>query len=281
MAAPKSPRGRRLLIGFAVTIGVLGVVLSGLWAFQRKLIFLPDADDPGPAAQYFATGQDVSFVTDDGLTLSALLVRPPGKDSATAVLLAPGNAGNRAGRAGLITELTERGFTVLALDYRGYGGNPGSPSEEGLAADARAAAQFLAGNGFPLTRTIYLGESLGCAVVARLAQTHPPAGILLRSPFTSLVDTAKVHYPFLPVSWLLRDRFTVTERIAGLQVPLTVVYGTADTIVPPEQSAAVADTAPTLHERLVLDGVGHNDPEMFGAPIADAVLRLPAAPNRG
>ncbi len=103
-----------------------------------------------------------------------------------AVLVAPGNAGNREGRAGLAEELSRRGLAVLLMDYRGYGGNPGSPSEDGLAADADAAAEALKELGYPAQRTIYFGESLGTGVVAALQSRHPPAGMVLRSPFTDL-----------------------------------------------------------------------------------------------
>ena len=81
-----------------------------------------------------------------------------------------------------------------------------------------------------------MGESLGGAVVTRLAPDHPPAGLLLRSPFTELAAVAQRHFPFLPVRWLLRDRFPVADLTVGIDVPTTVVYGTADTLVPPELS---------------------------------------------
>ena len=78
-------------------------------------------------------------------------------------------------------------------------------------------------------------------MVTELAVEHPPAGLLLRSPFTELADTAAEHYPFLPVRLLLKDRFPVVEHVRRIQVPTTVVYGSADSVVPPEQSRAVAD----------------------------------------
>ena len=137
-----------------------------------------------------------------------------------AVLVAPGNGGNREGRAGLAEELSERGLAVLLMDYRGYGGNPGSPSEEGLAADAFAAAEALEALGYPPERTIYFGESLGTGVVAAFQVRRPPAGMVLRSPFTELADVGAHHYPFLPVRLLLAGpvpgrRASVVEPGAG------------------------------------------------------------------
>ena len=117
-------------------------------------------------------------------------------------------ATGRAGRT-LAERLSRRGLAVLLMDYRGYGGNPGSPSEEGLAADADAAAEALEELGYPAERTIYFGESLGTGVVAALQAKRPPAGVVLRSPFTELADVGAHHYPWLPVRTLLRDQFPV------------------------------------------------------------------------
>lgn len=260
----------------AIVVVLLVVVVLGLfWTFQRSLIFLPDRAAPPPVADVLPGGREVTLRTDDGLDLTAwLLPAAAAEDRRMAVLYAPGNGGNRAGRTGIVQELAARGFTVLLLDYRGYGGNPGSPSEEGLAADAVAAVRALTEEGFPPERTIYVGESLGTGVVARLHAEHPPAGVVLRSPFTELAAVGRHHYPFLPVSLLLRDRFPVVEHLSGSPVPVTVVRGTADSVVPTGLSAEVAAAAGNLVEEVVLDGVDHNDPQMFGAPLADAVARL-------
>lgn len=223
-------------------------------------------------------GRELTLQATDGLELTAwFLPAMPATDRDLAVLLAPGNGGHRQGRAGIARDLSDRGFAVLLLDYRGFGGNPGSPTEEGLAADAEAGVRALADEGFPPEQTLYVGESLGGGVVAALQVEHPPAGMLLRSPFTELADVASHHYPFLPVGLLLRDRFPVTEHLAESDVPVTVLRGTADSVVPTELSAEVAEVARsrgTLVEEVVLEGVDHNDREMFGAPVADAVVRL-------
>jgi fermentation-respiration switch protein FrsA (DUF1100 family) len=160
------------------------------------------------------------------------------------------------------------------MDYRGYAGNPGSPSEAGLSADADAAVVALRELGYPAARTIYLGESLGTGVVAALAQRQPPAGVVLRSPFTELADVATHHYPWLPVRPLLRDRFPVAPLVASSEVPTVVVSGSGDTIVPAELSARVADAAGVLAAEVVLEGADHNDPVMLGPAVADAVARL-------
>ncbi len=259
----------------AVLVGMLGVVVGGFAALQRRLIYFPDPADVPPAASALPGGRDVTLRTADGLELGAWFAPPP-TDSGRelAVLLAPGNGGNRAGRAGLAELLREQGLAVLVVDYRGYGGNPGEPSEEGLARDADAAVAALGELGYPPERVVYLGESLGTGVVTALAERTPPAGMVLRSPFTDLAAVGAHHYPWLPVRLLLRDRFPVVEHVRDSDVPLVVVYGTADSVVPPGLSAQVADEAPGLVDRVVLSGVDHNDAEMFGAPVVGAVLRV-------
>ena len=162
-----------------------------------------------------------------------------------------GTAGIVVLRAPLARALHAEGVSVLLFDYRGYGGNPGSPTEEGLAMDVRAAHRFL------------------------VDDADIPAGLILRSPFVDLPSVAAVHYPFLPTGVLLRDRFPLAERIARLDVPTTVVYGTADTIVPPGQSRAVADAAAHLVRAVEVPGADHNDPVLLdGADVVRAVLDL-------
>jgi uncharacterized protein len=263
---------RRVLLVLALLVGT---VVTMLWALQRQLIYFPDPTPVPPAGAVITGARDVTLHTADGLELGAWFVpADPREDTGMAVLLAPGNGGNRAGRAELAEELSRRGLAVLVMDYRGYGGNAGSPSEDGLAADADAAADALEELGYAGHRTIYFGESLGSAVVAALQARRAPAAMVLRSPFTELADVGRHHYPWLPVRVLLRDRFPVVDHLAGSDVPVTVIYGQRDSVVPSGLSARVADQAPALAERVVLADADHNDPVMFGPPVADAVERL-------
>jgi fermentation-respiration switch protein FrsA (DUF1100 family) len=175
-----------------------------------------------------------------------------------------GNAGNRAHRGPLAAALQRHGLQVFLVDYRGYGGNPGTPTESGLAKDSRAARAYL--NGRPdidRSRIVYFGESLGTAVAIDLAAEHPPAALVLRSPFTSMADVAQHHYPFLPVHLLLRDRFAAIDQIRRLQVPLLVIAGGRDRIVPIESSRRLYDAAVASKTFLVLPGADHNDYELL------------------
>ncbi|WP_447009273.1 alpha/beta hydrolase [Saccharothrix hoggarensis] len=245
------------------------VVGGGAFAFQRKLVFLPSGGPVGDASAVLPGGRDVTLVTVDGLRLTAWHFAVP--SARAAVLVAPGNAGNRALRAPLARALTARGLSVLLLDYRGYGGNPGDPTEAGLALDVRAAREFLVRDAaVPPDRLVYFGESLGSAVVAELAVEHPPAALVLRSPFVDLAAVGRVHYPFLPVRWLLLDEFATAAHVARVRAPVTVVHGTSDTIVPPDQSRAVASAAGA---RVVeVAGADHNDRALLDGPeLVDAI----------
>ncbi|PZA19650.1 alpha/beta hydrolase [Modestobacter versicolor] len=260
-----------------VVVLVLAVLVGLLWAFQRRLVYLPDAGPVPAAADAVPGARDVELTTSDGLTLGAWFVPGATADVPT-VLVANGNGGHRGMRAPLARALSAAGLAVLLFDYRGYGGNPGSPSEEGLARDARAARSWLLEDaGVPPGRLLYLGESLGCAVVTGLAVEHPPAGLVLRSPFVDLAAVGGEHYPFLPVRLLLRDRYPVAEQVARVQVPTTVVVGSRDSIVPPAQSRQVADAAARLHRLVEVPGADHNDAVLLdGRALVDAVLELAA-----
>jgi uncharacterized protein len=259
-----------------VALGVIVVLLGLLWALQRRLIYLPDSAAVPPAAEVIESARDVTLVTSDGLELGGWYVRPTGPDREVTVLVANGNGGDRADRAPLASALADAGFAVLLFDYRGYGGNPGQPTEQGLARDVRAAYRFLVdGLGVPAARMLYFGESLGTGVVSELATEHPPAGLLLRSPFVDLASVGQHHYPLLPVRLLLRDRYPVAEHVARIEVPTTVVYGTADTIIPPAQSRRVAEAAAGSVSLVELVGADHNDPALFdGVELLAAVDAL-------
>lgn len=261
---------RAVLSVVAVLIALAGLLVGAAWLFQRHLIYLPTGGTVPPAEEALENARDVTLETADGLELSAWYIPAPDAD-APVVLVAPGNAGNRYHRTPLARGLADEGLGVFLLEYRGYGGNPGSPSEGGLADDADAAYSFLTEEeGLDREQLVYFGESLGAGVVTSLALRNPPGAMVLRSPFTSLADVGVRHYPFLPVRHLLKDEFPVLDNVEALHgVPVTVIAGTHDSIIPLEDSQRVAQaTGATLIE---VDGANHNDavlnygPEIIGA----------------
>lgn len=225
------------------------------WA--RKLVYFPAATVP-PIEHVLPEGHEVGFMTEDGMNLKAWFLAGRTDDAAT-VLVLHGNGGNRASRAPLALALRERGFAVLLTDYRGYGGSDGSPSEEGLASDARAAqAWLLERQGVAPARLVFFGESLGSAVATRLACETPPAALVLRSPFTSLEALALHHYRGVP-TFVLPDRYPTIDRIGSIASATLVVAGSRDTIVPLAESERVFEAATEPKRLLVVPGADHND----------------------
>jgi uncharacterized protein len=259
----------------ATVVGVLalGVVLATvvLWSLQRRLIYYPQPVRVPVAASVLPGSEEVAFDTEDGLRLRGWFV--PG-DGGAAVLVCNGNGGNRSLRAPLAAALSRAGLSVLLFDYRGYGGNPGRPSEAGLAADARAARAWLAArDGVDPDRIVYFGESLGAAVALGLALERPPAALVLRSPFTSLADVGRLHYPWLPVGLLLVDRYPSLDRVGRLTAPLLVVAGERDRVLPAAQSRRLYQAAPEPKRFALVPGADHNDWELLaGARLLHEVL---------
>ena len=236
-----------------LTMPCLGVLVMFV-AFQRSLIYQPFVEKPLPAKlAALPTGRahDVATSTEDGLDLRGWLILAKGHVAGTdkdvdaklaegrpVVLYFGGNAANRSYRTLEVAVLADAGADVLIFDYRGYGDNLGDPSEEGLARDARAAWRFATETKKIAPRRIVLfGESLGGGVAIGLAseltqKKTPPAGLILRSTFSSLADAGAFHFPWLPVRWLLIDRFPSEQRIRDMTCPLLQFHGRRDTIIP-------------------------------------------------
>jgi fermentation-respiration switch protein FrsA (DUF1100 family) len=260
----------RLVLIIAV---VVTLFLTMIWFAQRTLIYFPDPYVRDAAAAGLRDVEEVAFETDDGITLRAWFVRPPQSAPPFTVIVFNGNAGNRSYRGDLASALRERGYGVLLFDYRGYGGNSGSPTERGLAADARAARTYVSKRAdVDASRLVYFGESLGSAVAVGLATEHPPAALVLRSPFTSMADVGAVHYPVLPVRLLLRDRYDSIGRIGGITAPLLVIAGSRDSIVPASQSRRLYEAAREPKTLVIIDGADHNDAALFsGAAMMESI----------
>ena len=248
------------------------LVLALVYFGQRRMIYFPFGEPPPPRDVGLADAQQVTFVTADGARLAGWFVPAAGEALAT-VIVFNGNGGHRGLRAPLASALAARRIATLLFDYRGYGGNPGAPSEAGLLADARAARDYVAARSdVDPARIFYLGESLGAAVAVPLAIEHPPGGLILRSPFSSLAAIGRIHYPFLPVRLLLRDRFASIDTIPHLRAPLLVVAGTADGVIPIGDTRRLFAAAPEPKQLVEIDA-DHND---FALLAGDAFIDLVA-----
>lgn len=256
------------LLRTLLVVAVLALVfLAFLYLTQRNLIYFPSSVRPEPALLP-AGAETIELETDDGLPLPAWFLPPAAgapERGGAAVLVCNGNAGDRSHRLDVGLALSALGYAVVLFDYRGYAGNPGSPSEEGLRGDARAAAAALATRPeIDPGRIAYLGESLGAAVCGGLATERPPAALILRSPPPSMAEMARHHYPFLPViEALIMDRYPLVEQLRAVEVPTLVIVTERDDVVPADLSRRVYEAAPGPKALIVLDAAHHNDPVLF------------------
>ncbi len=265
-------RAIRLVLLFLVTPYVAVTII--MVCVQRQLIFAPTRTSRLLAREAGAGVEDVEIPAADDLTLHGWRFRarlPAGTDAANfLVLYFPGNAGCREDRIPDCQDFTRLGCDVLLFDYRGYGDNGGSPSEEHFAADARQIWMFATQElQYPPERLILFGESLGGAVATRLAAElslagDPPAALVLNSTFASMPRTVAWHFPAFPFQFLIWDRFPSIERIPQVASAVLQFHGTADETVPFEHGRALFDAAPSasrsgVEKRFVtIEGGGHN-----------------------
>lgn len=261
---------------------VVGLSLALLWLGQRRLIYFPFGQVPPPVDVGLAYAEKVTFTTEDGLALHGWFVSADSTPARFTVLVFNGNAGHRGMRAPLAQGLAEQGVATFLFDYRGYGDNAGAPTEAGLVRDARAARAYVVSR--PETdasRLVYFGESLGAAVAVRLATDAAPLALVLRSPFTSLADVGRHHYPFLPVRWLLRDRYPSLDLVPRVSCPILVIAGDRDGIIPVEQSKRLYAAAPEPKRLVIVERADHNDYELLaGTRLIGEVLDFASAAAR-
>lgn len=223
------------MASFGVLMSVLGggylALLAGLYTGQRQLLYHGGGARPHPGEAGLDDLRVVETRTADGLRLQHWYV--PGGRDAPVVAVFHGNAGDIGGRTEKYAPLVRAGIGLLLVEYRGFGGNPGKPSEAGLLRDARSALDWLNGQGLPDGRVVLYGESLGSGVAVALAAERPVGAVVLEAPFTSVAEVAQKHYWYVPAKWLVRDRFDSLARIAAVTAPLLVLHGGRDRTIPP------------------------------------------------
>ncbi len=225
---------RRVVKTLAVALlAPAGAVMFLRW-FEHRNVFQPTATLwAGPDA-LGRPCEEVWLKTEDGERLLAWYfpAAPLSPRREWAILHGHGNGGNLSHRLELFGLLLETGVNLLAFDYRGYGRSTGRPSEAGTYQDVQAAYAWLRDRGFPATNILAYGESLGGAVVAELAVQQPLGGLVLQSTFTSIADIGAELFPWLPVRWLNRIRYDTLAKLPRVRVPVLVMHGRGDTIVP-------------------------------------------------
>ncbi len=239
-------------------LGGYALLVGGMYAGQRALIYHPSGETPRPAASGLDAMSVVRPETADGLRLYAWWAPPPDPE-APVVLYFHGNAGNLDDRAGRARFFLERGYGLLLTTYRYNADTGGEPSEAALLADARRFADWLGDQGVESERIALYGESIGSAMASALAGEGRGAALIVEAGFDSLASVAQATYPYLPAKWLVKDRYDNARRLADSPVPKLIVHGARDGIVKPRHARALHAAAAPPKRLEILEEAAHND----------------------
>jgi fermentation-respiration switch protein FrsA (DUF1100 family) len=262
---------RAVVVIVALATTFYAAFVAVLYFSQRRLLFAPDAAKPDPSRTGIAGIEVLHLESGDGTPIFAWYL-PPASPSGFVVLYLHGNGGHIGYRGERLRGFHAAGWGALLVEYRGYGGNPGTPTGKGLMLDAEAGLAALARMNVPPSRTVLWGESLGSNLAVRLAATQGCAAVILESPFTSVAALAKKFYPFVPVDLLLKDRFDTLSHIAAVRSPVLILQGGRDRLVPPSMGRMLYEAATAPKELWVVPEANHNDLGMFGAVEAAAAF---------
>ena len=224
---------------------------------NRLFMYFPDPARIPPAAVGLAGVAEIEITDADGVILIAW--QAPAKGDRPVVLYFHGNAANAANRAEKIERIIASGFGIFYLNNRGYGGSDGRPTEEANIADALAAYDHLIARGVPAERIVAYGESLGSGQAVPLAAQRRVAAVVLEAPLTSTVDVGRRVYFWLPLRWLVVDRYDNERNIRAVTAPVLILHGERDSIVPVEMGRRLYDAAKEPKRIELFPRAGHND----------------------
>jgi hypothetical protein len=256
---------RSLLIAAASALLIWTIVLM---IFEEKFIYFPQKYPQGAYEQAHSIPglRDCWMTTEDGVKIHAWFA--PAESAKATFVVSHGNAGNISHRSLLLRSLQRHGFNVLMYDYRGYGRSEGTPTEEGIYKDGRAAYDYAVS--LPEVnpeRVILWGTSLGGAVAIDVATHRRAAGLILESTFTSAKDVAGIVYPFLPVQFFMHTKFNSIEKIKTLTIPTLVIHGAHDSIVPIALGRKLFHAANEPKDFYEMPNADHNDTFFIGGEV--------------
>lgn len=250
----------KIVAGAAV---LYGLALIWVAVNQRKLMYHPETRLYTPHQNEVFAHESVILHTADGLTLKAAYKAP--ENGKPVVIYFHGNTGIVADAMHKLVPLVNAGYGVLMPEYRGFDGNAGAPSEQGLIQDAEAALRFVQTTA-PDSPVVYYGMSMGTGVANALAAKFPPAALVQECGFTSMTAAAQNRYWFLPVKLLIKDTYDSEKRIASLTAPLLILHGEKDKTVPVSHASEMLQAAKSENKTIKIYPDGHHiDLYDFGA----------------
>jgi len=224
----------------SITLAYLVINLF-IYFYQRNLLYNPSENNYLNDKINF-NYKEIFIETDKNIKLKSWFINKDLKKFKTVVFF-HGNAGNLLNRVHKINELNKLDINILLTSWRGFSGNKGKPSEKNLYYDAQQIIDWLKVQGLDNKDIVLYGESLGTGVATELASKNNFGGIILESPFTSMVDTAKIYYPYLPVNFLLKDRYDSKSKINDIKTPILIMHGKMDNIVPQQMGLELFEKA--------------------------------------
>ena len=223
---------KKMYILFLVILVILVYFFAslGLYIFQRDLLYHP-TENNYDGDKLTVNIEEVKIITDDNIDLLAWYHNKDINKFKT-ILFLHGNAGSLENRIHKINHFEDMNINFLLLSWRGFSGNKGKPTEKGLYQDARSAVKWLVKQGVIEENIIIYGESLGTGITTEIAQNKNFAGIILETPFTSMVAAGKSKYPIFPIKLLLKDKYESEKKIKNIKSPVLIMHGEEDQIVP-------------------------------------------------
>ncbi len=248
---------------FVFLVGLYGLLVVCTFLFQRQMMYFPSGPmDIQKAA--IANMNLASITTEDGVELTSWY-RPPSRAGLPVILSFHGNASTMEWQSKRLLAFADSGYGVLIASYRGYNGNGGKPSEQGLYKDGHAHIKYLTTQGFGPQDIIVYGESLGSGIAVQMAYDIKNLNrLILESPFTSTVNVAKEIYPFLPIHWLMKDRYESINKIGQIDTPVIISHGRQDRLVPFHMGQDLFDGAKDPKYFIDIPNGGHANLGDFG-----------------
>jgi len=238
-------------------LGIFALFCIVARLLHRYFVYVPDSKRVAPKDAGLVGVEEIVFKAADGTRLIAWY--KPAQPGKPTLLYFTGNYGNTADRAGKIKAIGADGYGVFMLNYRRCGGSGGRPTEKRVTADAVSAYDYLRGLGVAPHDIVLYGESLGTAVATRLCLQREAQALVLEAPFTSVVDVGKLMWPLLPLQYIMVDQYRTIDRIGQVRVPLFIIHGGRDAVIPLDQARRVLHAANAPKTLSLVPRAGHND----------------------
>lgn len=247
-------------IAISIIILIVTVYLAicaALFLLQRQILYKPAREQVAPHHYGLYEMEELELTAKDGTKVKAWY-KPAPKGRLTMIYF-HGNAGNLSDRREKLQQFMQRGIGLLALSYRGYGDSEGTPTEQGIYQDARAAIEYAQSQGLMNDQLFIYGESLGSGVAVQMASEQQFRAMILEAPYTSITNTGYERYPLFPIKWLLKDHFDSIGKIKNVRTPVMIFHGYRDIVMPIHHGRRMLDAANEPKEARFFDHVGHTD----------------------